>query len=45
MKTPPKGTAECSEESAKAKKEVNTMSDQKAKYMIHATIKADGTIQ
>ena len=45
MKTPPKGTAECSEESAKAKKEVNTMSDQKAKYMIHATIKAEGTIQ
>ena len=26
-------------------KEVNTMSDQKSKYMIHATIKADGTIQ
>ena len=26
-------------------KEVNKMSDQKAKYMIHASIKADGTIQ
>ena len=32
-------------ESKKEKKEVNTMSDQKAKYMIHASIKADGTIQ
>lgn len=45
MKTHPKGPVECPDEPAKAKKEVNTMSDQKAKYMIHATIKADGTIQ
>jgi DNA primase len=46
MKTPPKGSVECSDEPCESKeKEVNTMSDQKAKYMIHATIKADGTIQ
>ncbi len=45
MKTHPRGPVECPDEPAKAKKEVNTMSDQKAKYMIHATIKADGTIQ
>jgi DNA primase len=48
MKTHPKGPVECPVKPAKAKKEkkeVNTMSDQKAKYMIHASIKADGTIQ
>jgi len=31
--------------SLRKQKEVKKMSDQKAKYMIHATIKADGTIQ
>jgi len=45
MNTHPKGPVECPGKPAKAKKEVNTMSDQKAKYMIHASIKADGTIQ
>jgi len=38
-------SAQTSLRKQKGKKEVNTMSDQKAKYMIHASIKADGTIQ